>query len=411
MGVMTAPASGSGVCPACTARVAKRSARSWSAVRVMRGTYRCLSPPASDAYVRRMAKTDVRQCLIVDDEPRLRTLLARLLRGEGFACREASSGADALVAMEEDPAPLVISDVRMPVMDGITLLRKVMERWPGTAVIVMTANAAVEGAVECLKIGALDYIAKPFQLEDVRARVYQALDKRRMKLELESYKVHLEEKVRVQEQRIGELFFEGVHALAVALEAKDAYLKGHSERVALYAVGTARRLGMSDGEIKTLKLGAQLHDIGKIGVREEILHKPARLTEEEYAHIMEHPAIGARILAPLLKDQPMALAIVRSHHERLDGSGLPDRLRGDQIPMAVRITSVADAFDAMTSARPYRSGLAVERALNELRTGRGVQFDADAVNAFSQAFPESLLPIAAPDGFHRAGVPAEVPAA
>lgn len=358
-----------------------------------------------------MDKTDVRQCLIVDDEPRLRTLLARLLRGEGFACREASSGAEALVAMEEDPAPLVISDVRMPVMDGITLLRKVLERWPGTAVIVMTANAAVEGAVECLSIGALDYIAKPFQLEDVRARVYQALDKRRMKLELESYKVHLEEKVRVQEQRIGELFFEGVHALAVALEAKDAYLKGHSERVALYAVGTARRLGMSDGEIKTLKLGAQLHDIGKIGVREEILHKPARLTEEEYAHIMEHPAIGARILAPLLKDQPMALAIVRSHHERLDGSGLPDRLRGDHIPMAVRITSVADAFDAMTSARPYRSGLAVERALNELRTGRGVQFDADAVNAFSQAFPESLLPIAAPDGFHRAGVPAEVPAA
>jgi response regulator RpfG family c-di-GMP phosphodiesterase len=358
-----------------------------------------------------MDNTGVQQCLIVDDEPRLRTLLSRLLRAEGFACREASSGAEALTEMARDPAPLVISDVRMPVMDGVTLLREIMQRWPATAVIVVTANADVEGAVACLHLGALDYIAKPFQLEDVRARVYQALDKRRLKLELESYKEQLEEKVRAQEQRIGELFFEGVHALAVALEAKDAYLKGHSERVALYAVGTARRLGMSDVEIKALTLGAQLHDIGKIGVREEVLHKPARLTAEEYAHIMEHPVIGARILAPLLKDQPNALAIVRSHHERLDGSGLPDRLRGDQIPMAVRITSVADAFDAMTSARPYRSGLAVERALNELRTGRGVQFDTDAVNAFVEAFPAAQLPIATPDGFHLPGVPAEVPVA
>jgi putative nucleotidyltransferase with HDIG domain len=357
-----------------------------------------------------MDGTPVRQCLIVDDEERLRNLLTRLMSGEGFVVREAASGAEAIAEMERDPAPLVISDVRMPEMDGVTLLREIVRRWPGTAVIVVTANADVEGAVECLQLGALDYIAKPFQLQDVRARVFQALDKRQLKLELESYKEHLEERVRVQEQRIGELFVEGVHALAVALEAKDAYLKGHSERVAMYAVGMARQLGMPDPEVKTLKLGAQLHDIGKIGVREEILHKPARLTNEEYQHIMEHPEIGYRILAPLLKDQPIALAIVRSHHERLDGSGLPDRLRGDQIPLAVRITSVADAFDAMTSARPYRSGLPVERALNELRTGRGVQFDVSVVNAFVDAFPASELPIPTPVKFRFSGASAEVPA-
>lgn len=357
-----------------------------------------------------MDGTAIQQCLIVDDEPRLRTLLARLLTGEGFTCREAASGAEAIAAMEQHPVPLVISDVRMPVMDGVTLLREVVRRWPGTAVIVVTANADVEGAVACLQLGALDYIAKPFQLQDVRARVFQALDKRRLLLENRSYQEQLEQRVRAQARRIGELFLEGVQALAVALEAKDAYLRGHSTRVAEYAVATAHRLGMTDDEIDTLALGAHLHDIGKIGVREEVLHKPARLTAEEYAHIMEHPVIGARILAPLLKDQPIALAIVRSHHERLDGSGLPDRLRGDQIPMAVRITSVADAFDAMTSARPYRSGLLVERALNELRTGRGVQFDADVVNAFADAFPASQLPIATPHGFRLPGASAEVPA-
>jgi response regulator RpfG family c-di-GMP phosphodiesterase len=340
--------------------------------------------------------TGVKDCLVVDDEPRLRAVLVRLLAAEGFTCREAASGAEALTEMEREPAALVISDVRMPVMDGITLLREIVRRWPGTAFIIVTAVAEAESAVSALQLGAMDYIAKPFQLEEVRARVYQALDKRRLILENRDYQRDLEERVRVQARRIGELFLEGVQALAVALEAKDAYLRGHSTRVAAYAVGTAHRLGLTAEEVETLALGANLHDIGKIGVREEVLHKPDRLTDDEYRHIMEHPLIGARILSPLLKDQPVALAIVRSHHERLDGSGLPDGLRGDAIPVAVRIASVADAFDAMTSARPYRSGLAIERALNELRTGRGVQFDPEIVDAFFAEFPADRLPIATP---------------
>ena len=353
---------------------------------------------------------DVRSCLIVDDEPRLRSVLSRLLKGEGFTCREAASGVEALAEMEREPAPLVISDVRMPAMDGVTLLKELVRRWPGTAVIVVTAEAEVDNAVSCLQLGALDYIVKPFQLDEVRARVFQALDKRRLILENLSYQMQLEERVRAQAHRIGELFLEGVQALAVALEAKDAYLRGHSTRVAEYAMGAARRLGLSRDEVDTLALGAHLHDIGKIGVREEILHKPDRLTDDEYRHIMEHPVIGARILAPLLKDRPIALAIVRSHHERLDGSGLPDGLRGDAIPVAVRVTSVADAFDAMTSERPYRSGLAVERALNELRTGRGVQFDTDVVNAFLAAFPADRLPIQTPATFQLPGIGREVAA-
>src|SRR5712691_1160622 len=337
------------------------------------------------------------RCLVVDDEPRLRRVLVRLLEGEGFACAEAGSGVEALQQLEKGPVPLVISDLRMPEMDGVTLLREIISRWPDTAVIVVTAVAEVESAGACLQMGALDYVAKPFHLDEVRARVSQALDKRRLILENWAYQHQLEERVRAQARRIEELFLEGVHALVHALEAKDAYTRGHSVRVANYSIGIARALAFEPDLIDTIALGAELHDIGKIGVRESVLYKPGKLSNEEYRHIMEHTVIGERILGPLMKDAPGALAIVRSHHERLDGTGVPDGLRGQHIALEARVVSVADAFDAMTSARSYRPSLGVDKALQELRTGKGIQFDPDAVDAFLRAFPEaSALPIPTP---------------
>lgn len=331
---------------------------------------------------------------MVDDEPRLRRVLVRLLEGDGFTCREAASGVDALRLMDAEPVPLIISDLRMPEMDGAALLAEVVRRWPGTAVIMVTAAAEVESAVACLKQGALDYVAKPFHLEEVRARVGQAIEKRRLVLENQEYQQHLEERVASQAHRIEELFLEGVHALATALEAKDAYTRGHSERVSDYAVGIARGLGLDDDTIDIIALGAHLHDIGKIGVSEKVLHKDGQLTDEEYRHIMAHTVIGAQILGPLLRDAPMALAIVRSHHERLDGTGLPDGLAGDAIPLEARVVSLADAFDAMTSVRPYRPSLAVARALEELEAHAGRQFDPEVLAAFHRAFPDpSSLPI------------------
>jgi response regulator RpfG family c-di-GMP phosphodiesterase len=335
--------------------------------------------------------------LVVDDEPRLRRVIVHLLEGEGFRCLEAGTGVEALRVMESDVAPLVISDLRMPEMDGVSLLRHLTDRWPDTAVIMVSAVADVEIAVKCLKLGALDYVSKPFNLDEVRARVDQALQRRQLKLELKSYQEQLETRVRAQANRIEELFLGGVQALAQALEAKDAYLRGHSLRVSEYATAIARNLGMDAGTIGTILLGGHLHDIGKIGVSEEVLHKAGRLTDAEYRHIMEHPVIGARILGPLLRDAPLAIAIVRSHHERMDGKGLPDGLKGDAIPPAVRIVSVADAFDAMTSERPYRPSLPVERALEELQTHRGIQWDAAAVDGFLAAFPDPRrLPIPTP---------------
>ena len=337
------------------------------------------------------APGDSARVLIVDDEPRLRQVLTRLMARDGFACADAADGAAALEAMERDPAPLVLSDLRMPGMDGLALLRELRARWPDTAVVMITAVADVEVAVSCLALGAMDYLTKPFHLEEVRARVRQALEKRRLLVENRAYQRQLEARVAEQARRLETLFLASMHSLADALEMKDPYTRGHSARVSLYAVTIGEVLGVGDALLSELDLGGHLHDIGKIGVRETVLNKPGPLTEDEYAHVMQHPAIGWRLLKPLLSDQPDALHVVRSHHERWDGSGVPDGLAGERIPLAARIAAVADSFDAMTSHRPYRGGRTVARALDEVGRWAGTQYDPAVVAALEQAVAEGRI--------------------
>jgi putative two-component system response regulator len=323
-----------------------------------------------------------RCCLVVDDEPRLRQALVRLMQLEGFTSFECGSGIEALEILAREPVILVLTDLRMPKMDGAMLLREVRERYPDVAVIMITAVAEVEVAVECLGRGAMDYISKPFVLEEVRARVKQALEKRRLLLENRQYHHSLEERVRQQGRRLEELFIAGIQSLADALELKDAYTRGHSVRVSHVSGLIARELGIDHDIVRQIELGGHLHDIGKIGVREDVLNKPGNLTPEEYAHIMTHPVLGWRILLPLLSESPVALNVVRSHHERIDGRGVPDGLRGDAIPREARIACVADAFDAMRSRRPYRAArLTLDDALRELERCSGTQFDSAVVNA------------------------------
>lgn len=331
-------------------------------------------------------------CLVVDDEPRLRQVLVHLMRSDGFRCFEASNGAEAVAILERQPVTLVMSDMRMPRMDGIELLGQIRGRWPDTAVVMITAVSDVEVAVNCLANGAMDYLTKPFHLEEVRARVRQALEKRRLVLENREYQERLEERVAAQARRLEELFLAGVQAVAEALEVKDPYTRGHSVRVSRYATIIARTMALPAEMVRQIELGGQVHDIGKIGVREAVLNKPGSLTAEEYEHIMTHPVVGWRILAPLLGDTPIALNVVRSHHERVDGAGVPDGLIGENIPLEARIVSVADAFDAMMSGRPYRGEqMALADALRELQQNCGTQFDSRVVDATLQAIRNGEL--------------------
>ena len=253
-------------------------------------------------------------CLVVDDEPRLRQVLVHLMRNDGFTCLEAGNGEEALAQLERQPVELMMSDLRMPRMDGLELLGQTRARWPDTAVAMITAVADVEVAVSCLAMGAIDYLTKPFHLEEVRARVTQALEKRRLVIENRGYQESLQAKVAVQARRLEELFLASIQSLAEALEVKDPYTRGHSVRVSEYSVVLARELGLDGEMLRHVGLGGHVHDIGKIGVREDVLNKPGKLSDAEYEHIMTHPVLGWRILAPLLTETPVALNIVCFRH-------------------------------------------------------------------------------------------------
>ncbi len=336
-------------------------------------------------------------CLVVDDEPGVRRSLARMLQAQGFQCFEASTGLEALELLERiGETPLIVSDMRMPELDGIGFLEAVRRRYPDTSVIMLTGLSDTTTAVDCLHLGAADFLLKPISMNELQARVTRALEKRALVLQNRYYQENLERQVHEQSLRIQELFLQGVQMLARALEAKDAYTRGHSIRVSRYAVATARRMGFQGALLDGIRLGGELHDIGKIGTRESVLHKPGSLTAEEFRQISEHPLLGERMLSPLARESPDVLRIVRSHHERLDGRGFPDGLRGERIPVEARIVAVADAFDAMTTRRPYRESRPPEQAMAELRRVAGTQLDPEAVEAFVAAHPHpERLPLSA----------------
>jgi putative nucleotidyltransferase with HDIG domain len=332
----------------------------------------------------------------VDDDAQVRRSLARVIEAHGLSTVEASSGAEALAILERDgEVPLVISDIYMPEMDGVTFIREALRRFPDMAIVMLTGVAEVATAVECLKLGALDYISKPVLIGEVQARVDKALEKRELVLQNRFYQQNLESRVRELDRRNKMSLINGVQTLVHALEAKDAYTSGHSARVSRYAVKTAVQLGYTGDRLEQIRLGGELHDIGKIGTREDILNKPGPLTPGEFEHIKEHAALGERILAPFMAESPSVLRIVRSHHERLDGGGFPDGLAGTSIPHEARIVSVVDAFDAMTTSRAYRASRAPAEAVDELKRCAGAHFDGEVVEAFLRAFPDpSVLPIA-----------------
>jgi putative two-component system response regulator len=319
--------------------------------------------------------------LIVDDEPIVRRVLSEKVEVAGYRWEQASTAEAALTKIKSTPVQLAILDIKMPGKSGFELLSEIKAAYPDIAVIMATAVIDINTAVECLKQGAYDYITKPFNLDEVVLSIERALERRRLEQENRDYQLHLEQKVNQQARKIRSAFLNAITSLVYALEAKDNYTSGHSQRVADISVAIAAELGMTKPEIEKIRLAGLIHDIGKIGVREAVLNKPGKINYEEYQHILSHSDIGEHILTPIVEDE-VILKAVRHHHERYDGTGYPDGLSGEEIPLAARILAVADSYDAIISGRPYRQPESIPAACVEIKRHKGTQFDPGVVEAF-----------------------------
>jgi putative nucleotidyltransferase with HDIG domain len=342
--------------------------------------------------------------LFVDDEVNILKALQRLLRNEPMNVLTASHPEQAIDLLEREEAQVVVTDQRMPEMSGVDMLSTIRERNPNIVRMMLTGYTEMNIAVEAINRGEIfRLITKPWNDDELKATLRQAFDHHDLKLEIkrlnqvtreQNFKLqdmnkNLEANVRERTRQLAEKndelrtgYVQTVRALAEAIDAKDAYTRGHSERVGVYASRIARQLGLRKEMIERVYISGILHDVGKIGIPDAIITKPARLTKEEYDEIKKHPEIGARILEPVefLAD---VVPCVRHHHEWFDGSesGYPYRLRGDQIPLPSRIILVADTVEAMTSNRPYRNGLPLDVVIRELHKYSGSQFDPQVVEA------------------------------
>lgn len=326
--------------------------------------------------------------LIVDDEDQMRSVLLRHLEEEGAECIACPSATDALAQMKNRDFSLVISDVMMPGMSGMEFLRLAKKESPDTAFIMITGLMDINTAIDSLRIGACDFITKPFELPALKRAVDRALESRRLLLDNRQYRASLEQKVRKRTDELNEALLDveesykiTLEALVTALDAREHETQAHSQRVREYTLTLARELGLKHDDLIQTGRGALLHDVGKIGVRDSILLKPSKLNEDEWVEMRKHPQIGYNILQSIEFLAPAA-EIVLCHQERWDGKGYPNRLAGLDIPLGARIFAVVDTLDAMTSDRPYRKAMSFETALKEIRACSGTQFDPSITEAF-----------------------------
>ena len=325
--------------------------------------------------------------LIVDDEAEVRGVLHDLLSGP-YQCGEAASAEDAIAELRKNDYQLVISDITMSGMSGLEMIPHVKVVSPDTVIVMISGMQTIESAINALRLGAFDYLMKPFDLRQAEAAVSRALDHHELIAAKRRYENHLEELVT---QRTAELddalnslenaYRSTLRALTAALETRDAETHGHSERVVTFSLRLGREYGLTTHEMKALEFGSLLHDIGKIGVPDAILRKPAKLTDEEWIKMREQPLHGQQILRGI-KFLEGASRVVAQHHEKWDGSGYPLGLKNEEIDICARIFSVADAFDAITSDRVYRKGRPYQAAAEELNEWIGRQFDPKVVEAF-----------------------------
>ena len=324
--------------------------------------------------------------LVVDDEPSVCQLMNDALLRAGYDCQSCSSGEEALNALKREPFDIVIADLYMPGLSGMSLLEEGSRVRPESAFLMATGDSDVRVGVQAMKRGAADYLVKPFPIASLVESVRRAQQKKSKAPEDSGQCFRLlasKRRLRLRKalEEIDHLYNETVQTLGAVLDLRDNETAGHAQRVCRYTVETGRVMGFAERVLKEFARGALLHDIGKIGIPDAILNKPSRLTAEEYDLMKKHPEYGWAVLRQVPGMKSASLVILH-HHENFDGRGYPGGLKQEEIPIGSRIVSVIDAFDAMVSNRPYRQGLPFEEAERRLVESAGTQFDPEVVRHF-----------------------------
>jgi putative two-component system response regulator len=314
--------------------------------------------------------------LIVDDERRMLRSMKALLDGQGYLIATAASAGEACERLPRHCFDLVLLDMVLPDLDGLEVLRRVKELSPATSVIIITGHASMETAIESLKRGAYDYLRKPLEPEELILRVRHALERK-----------SAEEQLQRTLKKLRKAMGATIHAITSTVEARDPYTAGHQQRVANLARAIGQEMQLSEGEIDGIRMAGSIHDMGKINIPAEILSKPGHISELELNLIRTHAQNAFDILKEIEFEWPVA-EIVYQHHEKVDGSGYPRGLHGEEVILPARVLTVSDVVEAIASHRPYRPALGLQAALAEISDNRGTRYDARAVDACMRLFTE-----------------------
>ena len=325
--------------------------------------------------------------LVVDDEESVRYLLSRMLLRAGYECTLAGNAADARKFIKDRNFELILCDVAMPGESGIDFIRYVAAEYPDTATIMVTAVDDPEIAETALEVGIYGYTIKPFNANEMIINVRNSLRRRELEIADRAYLKNLEQKVEERTAELQETLRGVIDALTMTVEYRDPYTSGHQQRVSDLASAIAKEMGFPKDRIMGIRMAGALHDIGKIAIPVEILSKPGRLSKTEFELIKNHSQVGYDILNSIKFPWPLS-QIVLQHHERMDGSGYPQGLSGEDILMEARIMAVADVVEAMASHRPYRPALGIDKALEEVSTNKGKIYDTEVVNACLRIFKD-----------------------
>jgi len=352
-----------------------------------------------------MSATDTKKkplILLVDDHPENIELLKAYLSPQGYETIQAANGEEALAAFSSYAIDLILLDVMMPGMDGFEVTRRIRQDKanPQLPIVLVTAQRETEDRVKGIEAGCDDFISKPFDGIELRARVRSLLKVKAYNDLMNHYQQELEAQVRKRTEELRQAFekiksasLDTIYRLSVASEYKDENTGAHIKRMSHYSAAIARQLGLDEKLVEAILYAAPMHDVGKIGIPDHILMKPGKLDAQEWEIMQQHTIIGANILkgsdAEFIQ---LGESIARHHHEKWDGSGYPDHLKGSEIPITSRIVAIADVFDALTSRRPYKEPFSLEKSFAIIQEGKGTHFDPDAVVAFF-AIQDEILSI------------------